>query len=840
MSAATASGWPLLINAAVLGPLRQSPGRTALSVAAIALGVALGLAIHLINRTAADEMALAARSLFGAADLTVQGPSTGFGEELYPAIARLPGIRVASPVVEVEARLAGRQDSLTLQGIDVFRASRLRSEPGLETPGGGLGLPDEEAVFLSPAAARHLGLGQGDPLEVQVGLETVTLKIAGLLPASVYRNRVGVMDIAAAQWRLARLGSLNRIDLRLEPGADQEKGRSGIQALLPPQARVSTPESETAQALRLSRAYRTNLTALALVALFTGAFLVFATQALAVVRRRRQLALLRALGVSPRQQFALVLGEGALVGIAGAALGVALGHGAAALGLQAFGGDLGAGYFSGIAPQLAAQPAQWLLFFVLGVGVAVMGTLVPALESARAAPAQALKAGDEERPLARVRRWWIGLALFAVAGLALWSPPLDGLPLPGYFAIACLLLGAVLLMPALVHALFRRLPPGGAAWYQVASGHLKGSAGQATVSIAAVLVSFSLMVAMAIMVTSFRGSLEAWLEKILPADLYLRAGQSGESAFLDAAAQRVIAATPGIARAEFGRSRDLLLADDRPALTLLARPIRDEDAQRVLWLEAKAGTLAGGLPSVWVSEAAADLYGIAPGERLELPLGDKPVAFSVRGIWRDYSRQSGALLLDRELYRQLTGDDRANTASLWLAPGTAPQAAAQALRQRLPSGIEIRLPAQLRAASLRIFDRTFAVTYLLEAVAVLIGLFGISASMSAQVLARRGEFGMLRHIGMTRRQIAAALGFEGAAMGTCGVAAGLAVGWVVSLVLIFVVNRQSFHWSMDLHLPWGLLAMLAAALIAAAGVTAAWSGRQAMGPDVVRAVKEDW
>lgn len=840
MAATTVSGWPLLLDAAVLGPLRQSPGRTALSVAAIALGVALGLAIHLINRTAADEMSRAARSLFGAADLTVQGPSTGFPEELYPAIARLPQVQVASPMVEVEAKLAGRRDPLTIQGIDVFRASRMQPDLGLEASGGGFSLFDEDAIFLSPAAARHLSLGEGDALKVQVGLDIVTLKVAGLLPASAYRSRVGVMDIAAAQWRLAKLGTLNRIDLRLKAGADPAKVRSEIQRLLPPQARVSTPESETDQALRLSRAYRTNLTALALVALFTGAFLVFATQALAVVRRRRQLALLRALGVTARQQFALVLGEGALVGALGAALGVVLGHVAASFGLKAFGGDLGAGYFSGIAPELTAQPAQWLVFFALGVVVAIIGTLVPALESARAAPAQALKAGDEERPLARARRWWIGLALFAVAGLALLSPPIDGLPLPGYFAIACLLLGSVLLMPAFVHALFHRLASGRAAWYQVASGHLKGTAGQATVSIAAVLVSFSLMVAMAIMVSSFRGSLEAWLEKILPADLYLRAGQTGESAFLDPTAQDLIASTPGVARAEFGRSRDLLLSDRQPAVTLLARPIRDEDAQRILWLETKAGTPAQGLPSVWVSEAAADLYGIAPGERLELALGDQRVPFSVRGVWRDYSRQTGALLIDRDLYVKLTGDDRANTASLWLAPGAAPQAAAQALRERLKSGAEIVLPVEIRAASLGIFDRTFAVTYLLEAVAVLIGLFGISASMSAQVLARRGEFGMLRHIGMTRRQIGAALAFEGAAMGACGVAAGLAVGWVVSLVLIFVVNRQSFHWSMDLHMPWGLLAMLAAALIAAAGVTAAWSGRHAMGPDVVRAVKEDW
>jgi putative ABC transport system permease protein len=198
--------------------------------------------------------------------------------------------------------------------------------------------------------------------------------------------------------------------------------------------------------------------------------------------------------------------------------------------------------------------------------------------------------------------------------------------------------------------------------------------------------------------------------------------------------------------------------------------------------------------------------------------------------------------MPREVFVRYTGDTRATTAALWLERGADPDAVAKRIQSALQRGgeFEIAVPGEIRRLSLRVFDRTFAVTYLLEAVAVLIGLFGISASTSSQVLARRGEFGMLRHLGVTRAEIGRMLAFEGAALGAVGVLTGLVVGFVVSLILVYVVNRQSFHWTMDLHVPWALLALLSVVLVAAAALTAAASGRQAMGEDVVRAVKEDW
>jgi putative ABC transport system permease protein len=245
---------------------------------------------------------------------------------------------------------------------------------------------------------------------------------------------------------------------------------------------------------------------------------------------------------------------------------------------------------------------------------------------------------------------------------------------------------------------------------------------------------------------------------------------------------------------------------------------------------------------VWASEAALDLRGFDVGTVFELPLGGEVVQASVRGLWRDYERPGGSVVLPRDVFVRYTGDTRATTAALWIDRGVEPDVVVERIRGALQreGSYEIAMPREIRRMSLRVFDRTFAVTYLLEAVAVLIGLFGISASTSSQVLARRGEFGMLRHLGVTRGEIGKMLAFEGAALGAVGVVTGLVVGFVVSLILIYVVNRQSFHWTMDVHVPWGLLAVLSGVLVAAAAITAAVSGRQAMGDDVVRAVKEDW
>jgi putative ABC transport system permease protein len=822
----------------ILASLWQNKGRVLVSVIAIALGVALGYGVHAINAAAVNEFGQALQTVSGEADLTVRGPRAGFDEAVYPRLAQLPEIAVASPILEVDAHIPGRDESLHMLGIDVFRAVRI--QPALVGEGEDRYDPlQPDTVFLSPLAAQWLRLDVDDTLQVQVGLASVPLRIAGVLNAG--GQRLAVMDIGAMQWRLQRLGVLTRIDLRVRPGVDVADFSARLQRELPDGVFVETPSGSLDSTLRMSRAYRVNLTVLALVALFTGALLVFSTEALAVTRRRSELALLRVLGVTRGHLLRLLALESLLIGLVAATIGVGLGHALASIVLASIGPDLGAGFFSGIEPRLHAQWHTIALYALAGVAAALLGGLVPTLEAARAHPALALKAGDEQTAYRRLRAPTLALTVLALAAALAAMPPVIDLPLFGYAAIALMLIGTIALIPWLAALVFAhlRLPAG--ATYELAVAQLRGASTQTAIGLAAIVASVSLMVAMAIMVTSFRGSLDQWLGRILPADLYVRANLAGDTGFIGVEAQQAMTTLPGVARAEFLRSQQIVLDPARPRVTLLARDLNARGASNVLPLIASISAPTD-LPAIWISEPIADLFAFTLGQRVQIPLAGRNVAFSVAGVWRDYARQNGALVIDRALYMQVTGDRLVTDVALWLAQGADPNDVVARLRRAIPGGalLEVSAPREIRRLSLSIFDRTFAVTYALEACAVIIALFGLSSSVASQVLARRREFGMLRHIGMTRRQVGAMLSIEGVLSGLLGLGTGLLLGYAISLVLIHVVNRQSFHWSMELHLPWRSLALFAAVMLLLATVVAALSGRSAMGKDVIRAVKDDW
>jgi len=841
----------------LLAPLTEHKGRLALSVGAIALGVALGYSVQLVNGAAITEFTQAVHTLAGDADLHIRGaaagPGGGFDETLYARAARMPEVAVASPVVEIEAKVPGRRDPLRVLGVDVFRAARIQPLAFGGEVEDRLDWLRPDRAFLSAQAADALGLGAGDTLAIQVGLGTATFRVAGVLPAGAIPGRVAVMDIAAAQATFGRTGRLDRVDLRLRPGASAEQLAARLRAEVPAGVVVEHADADAERGASLSRSYRVNLNVLSLVALFTGGLLVFSTQALAVVRRRAQLALLRVLGVTRGGMLALLLAEAAVIGAAGAAAGIVLGQLLAEGVLRYFGAELGAGYFRGLRPAVSFEPAAMAGFFLLGLATALVGSLAPALEAARASPAAALKAGDEQRAFAPLQPAWPGIALLAIGAALTQAGPVRGLPITGYVAIALLLVGTILLMPRIALVVFRRLPGFRVPAAGLAFAQLRGAPGQVGVSLAAIVAGVSLMVSMAIMIASFRQSLDDWLERVLPADLYVRAGFGGESAFLSPSDQRALAAVPGVRRVELQRNRRLILAPARPPVVLLARPVEHEGRLPPLVGPAHERG-ADDPPAAWPSEIAADLYGWRPGQVIELPIAvadkaPKPVhvgphglpAFVVAGVWRDYARQQGAVLIERDVYVALTRDANANEAALWLKPGASLDDVERAIAG-IPGGanLELARPGELRDVSLRIFDRTFAVTYALEAAAVIIGLLGLSSSFGSLVLARRREFGMLRHVGMTRAQIGAMLAIEGAVVSALGLAAGLALGWVVSLVLIHVVNRQSFHWSMDMHLPWSSLAAFVLAMLVLATMTALLAGRRAMSRDAVLAVKEDW
>jgi putative ABC transport system permease protein len=827
-------------RAVLSGALAQNRLRTAIAVLAIALGVALGFAVQLINGSAVDALSQSVRTVSGDADVVVRGPRSGFDEALFVRLAQDADVAVASPAVEVEARIAGRNDTLRVIGLDLFRAAAI--QPGLVAEAGsGLDMLRSDTIFVSAAALSALGLARGDTLPLQVGLREVRLRIAGQLAGAV-DERIAAMDIAGAQALFERLGRLSRIDLRLRPGADAQAFIDRQAAELPPGVAIDRPDASLRATESVSRSYRINLNVLALVALFTGGLLVFSTQALGVVRRRPQLALLRVLGVTRGRLARLVAFEGALIGIAGSALGVAVGYAIASLAMRYAGSDLGAGFFRGVEPSLRVEPWALATFFALGIAAALCGSLVPAREAARAAPARALKAGDEETALTRLRSPTAGLALFALAVALVGLPPIDGLPLAGYAAIACLLAGVLLLMPWLAASALARVPAPHAVPSALAVAQLRGAPGQVAVSLAAIVAAVSLVVSMAIMVASFRTSLDAWISRVLPAELYFRTPAS-DTAFLAPADRARIESLPGIARVEFMREEQLLLDASRPRVVLLARPLVERDAAaRLPLVGPPVARPPGAPPPAWVNEAMVDRYDFRPGMVVTLPIAGRAVPFFVAGVWRDYGRPQGAVQIEESTYVAVTGDRTATNGAVWLAPGANAVAVRDAIRTAIAGGdrLEIALPGEIRALSLAAFDRTFAVTYALELAAVAIGLVGLSSAFGALVVARRREFGVLRHLGMTRGQVAAMLATEGALTAGIGVSVGTALGAAIGLILIYVVNRQSFHWGMELAVPWGNLALFALAVVALATLTAALSGRQAMGAEAVRAVKEDW
>jgi putative ABC transport system permease protein len=833
----------------LVGEWRAHPVRAVLAVAAIAVGVAMGFAIHLINAAAFNEFSSAIKSLSGQADVQVAGREALFDESIYPLLAQYEGVALASPVLEIQAAIPSAK-----VGIDPLRAGYIAPDLlGVPAEGRGTDVLADDAVFLSPAAQSWLNLRVGSPLTVRAGTADLALRVAGPVQRARPGQRFGVMDVGALQWRFGQLGKLSRVDLKLQGGVNRAEFEARLSADLerrfPGRFRVQQPNDSDQQSRNnnLSRAYRVNLTVLALVALFTGAFLVFSTQALSVMRRRSQFALLRVLGVERGQLLRQVLVEGASLGVLGALLGVAAGYALAALALRFFGGDLGAGYFPGIKPQVVFTPVAAIVFFALGLGVALLGCLGPALEAARAKPAVALKAGNDEAALSHLSRVWPSLVCLALAGLFAFAPPVFELPLFGYFAIALLLIGGIGLMPRLASTAFRLLsrpllratnPPPVLA---LTLSRLANAPGQASIALGGVLASFSLMVAMGIMVASFRISVDDWMRHILPADLYVRSSAGGSSGFFGKPEQDAIARAAGGSQVQFLRTRPLSLAADRPDVVLIARDIDALDPGRLLFLVGAARPVPGGARPAWVSEAMLDLYGVQVGQTLMLPLGGRPAPFFIAGVWRDYANQSGSIVVRLADYRALTGALEVTDAAIYAGDQAATDRIERALR-KLPFGgaLQLARPGEIRAMSLQIFDRSFAVTYLLEAIAIVIGLSGVAATFSAQTLARAREFGMLRHVGVTRGQVLGILACEGGLLTTLGVACGFVLGLVISLILVFVVNPQSFHWTMGLHLPWGLLGTVAAVLVAASVGTALVSGRYALSGGPVRAVREDW
>jgi putative ABC transport system permease protein len=864
--------------------LTHHPWRNAAAVVAVMLGVALAFSVHLINASALDEFSQAARSVSGQADLELRSVQGEFDEALYARVAKHSDVALASPVLEVAtyALRNGDKHGIQVVGVDALVVGFVAPDVMPIPAAAANSQPDRYAlfapnqVFVNAAAQRLLKLSAANEpsdLKLQSGAQLMPVQVAGSVRVS--GRALAVMDIGAAQELFGKQGLLSRVDIRLRAGVNRDTFIGSLRkgADWPAGLTLTPPEQAQAQIDNLSRAYRVNLTVLALIALFTGAFLVFSVLSLSVAKRAQQFALLGVLGLSGGERLRLVLWESLALGLVGSAAGLALGTALAAMALSVLGGDLGSGFFAGATPHLQWNPWAALTYGAMGVAAAMGGGWWPARAAQALPPAHTLKGLGGMT--GQSHSHWISLGLIALGALLAKAPAVYGIPVAAYVSVALLLLGGITALPWLIGLLLARATP----WVArrtlplLAVARARHQRETAAVAVSGVVASLSLAVALTVMVASFRESVTQWLNQALPADLYVRStGNLGASntVFFTPELVAQAARLPGVKTLQAQRQLPLQLQADLPAVALLAREL--SNPAKSLPLVAGPLPVPPGQIGVFVSEAVIDLFGAQlgqafaplseafrplevrateqsalPPKRLALSEKGKTTVFFVAGVWRDYARQGGAIAMERGAFIALTGDRRANDLAMCLddpAQTSGVQEALRTLAERVSAGagelMEFGTPGQIRAISLRAFDRSFAVTYWLQAVAIGIGLFGIAASFSAQVLARRKEFGLLAHLGLTRRQILTVVAVEGAAWTLMGALAGLGLGLVVSVVLVDVVNPQSFHWTMDLMLPWVRLLLLCLAVVLAGTVTAWLAARAAAGQDAVLAVKEDW
>ena len=834
---------------------KAQPGRWFIAGLAVALGIALAVAIHTVNRSALSEFSRALDLVNGQASAQIVMPSGEFSDQLYDQIVTLQtelSIRAVSPVLERNTA------QIRVLGIDIFQAGRVSpslmpfvSEDQRQE------LFSDDAIFLSAAALQKLQLSVGDYFALGYEGKSVRFKIAGTVPGAV-DQAIAVMDLGTLQWRLGGLGRISRMDVLLLDGKGIEEVANAVQNLNLGVRLISSQERDR-RISNLSRAYRVNLNVLALVALFTGAFLVFTTISFSVLRQQSQLALLSILGASSHWIFTLVLAQAGGIAALGGLFGIGLGLTLAFVLLNILGGDLGGGYFSIAALPLEIDPIALFGFWILAITVGLLAAYFPAKASTAGRPTEQLRANSTERVLRPVMNHRIAL-IFSLASLVLaFMPAMNDLPLAAYASIACLLFAGLALIPWIVQYCFSRLANGLSRWQNQPSSltfavwRLAQAPASAAGLIAGVVAAMALTVAMVIMVASFRDSMIQWLDQVLPADLYANFKQLNlgdefqKNPNLLASLERV----PGIERYELSVQRKIIFQSDRPEVTLIARPIQQSRAAQTLPLigsvyPERSLPSQSALPVVYVSEAMVDLYDWRPGRIQTLPALNEQQGSQkvwVAGIFRDYGRQHGALVIDLASYQKMSGNQQYSGIALWLVNQANPATVLNAVRAAIPQfrDQEFINRSDLRALSIKIFDRSFALTYTLEIAALLVAIFATATGFAGQALLRQKEYALVYYLGQSTAQRTAWITTESGLLLGLAVIWGTLLGLLISQILIHRVNPQSFHWTMDTSVPYLALITLMLALVGCGIAAALWASKRNLNSTNLRtALREDW
>ncbi len=834
-------------------------GRTLLTLVAVSLGVAVFLSIRLANQAAVASFEQFTLGVGQGSDLVLRSEAGPLREIQVTAFQPLSERAWMRPILEGSFARAKTLEGFQVLGLDLVGlgagAAATSPPPSAEsaqtaTTAAFYALIQDPEAVLIPAALAAEGLAPGDLIEGFVQERPVRLRVAGILPEPANRPRFQrnllVMDLPAAQRLLGRTGELDRLEWGLRPGYRLAELEAQARRLLSPGLILEPPEQRAESGRTMTAAFRFNLTILSLIALAVGGYLLFQAFDASVNRRRETWATLRALGLSPAGVLRLVLLEATLLGLLGSLLGVGLGWLLAQGTVQAVSRTVNALYGASAAHGTGLPGLEAWLAVALGSAACLLAAWIPAQRAARTPPVQLLA---REAGL-RTAHWaWMGLgavlSLLAGAGLAYGLHPAPGVAWHAYAGSALILLGgslgAVALLPLLgLPGRYTRL------WrLRLALRPLLRPTGRHGFAAAALAVAIGMTVGMGVMVQSFENTVLAWIGSSLRADLYVApigsTGAASQHRMGPATADR-IAADPAVAAAD---RFQMLPITFRGRATFLGAGDLDVQAARGGLILAAGGPFPGPLlamrrggtidPGVLVSETFSRHFGVRLGEVLELPTPGGFRRVTVRGVLADYGNERGSLILDRPVFLAWFQDLRVASLALYLRPGKSPEGFADGLRRDFP-GLQVRTNGALRTQVTTIFRQTFALTYGLEAIGLMVAVLGLGQGLTGLALARRGEIWSLRALGATQLDLTGILLLEGLGVALAGLLAGLGLGLLLARILVDVLNPQVFGWTLGFSVPWPFLSLVAIATAVSAILvlvpTARWGARLAADREV--------
>lgn len=773
------------------------------------------VAIRLAGASAVAAFNDSVDALAGRANLQVTGGSAGVDETRLAAVLQDPEVREAWPAIErLVALPADEGASLLLVGMDFYSDPRIAE---LASPASGVTrdallefLVEPACVAVSATAAARFGWKPGDRVHISIGGRARTLTVKFLFQgdslARAYGGDVAVMDIAAAQEVLGAPGRVDRFDIVLREGASSESAGRRISRLVPG-ADVAPPAARGKRVEAMTASFRMNLLALALVALFVGSFLIFNSVSLSVIQRRRETGILRSIGVSRAQVAGMFLAESAAYGLAGSFVGVVLGVAVSSTALESVGQTVSSLYASVRATRIVLDPATLAAGFLLGVAASLVSGLAPALEAACAKPGITAREGSLMQGRRR-RLVAVTLAAFVAAALgaaaSAWSLRAGSGAL-GFASAGLVLLAAALVSPAVTVLLARIVClPARALWGVeglVSSRWLTQSLERTAVVIAALGAAVTMLIALNMMVGSFRRTVQVWMDQSVRADVFVEPAsrmQTGSYSDLPPAVVDILRRQEGVEAVDALRWNNARVAG-RPVDIFAFSLETQRDHSALVFLRGKSREVldrAVRNGHVLVSETFQNRFGKGTGDSFEVetPLGVRRLI--IGGVFYDYTSEQGLIVIHRPLYARLWGDTAVNSAAAYLAPGVDAGEFRRKLQRQL-SGFDltITLNRELKERALGIFDRTFAITNALKIVAVAIAVMGVLTTLAALIIQRQREIGVLRAVGASRAQVARMALIESGLIGLFGSAIGALCGPVLALVLIGVINRLFFGWT---------------------------------------------